>query len=570
MSVLINNSVFGIGQQVFTTQDAVVPGLNLNLISGTDAPSTLSSVTGGQKLWTSYDKDTPVSQYNAHVRADVYLNFGDIPTEIIGVYNTTVQTYFNPTFWQGVQSDPTNTFLRYETLGNSYTYAYHGNTPSFLTYYSCIAQKIVYDPNHPNFSYEIDIHGAFGSDADVLSLLDLLANHCATVIASKQISTSNTPSIILSFADGTSSGHVGDTVTVKGSNWTPNTPVVLTGAFNPYTKTIRANQVDSQGNWSTTAVTSNAIEPADYTITATQGTLSATCQMTIIATNTNANPNTCVTIITSVIGPNAYVKQGDLGSWIPAQAGMAIGVDYQIKATTPVPGVIQSVEVKVYPPNTQTPVPSSETPLLTMNLRSGNVKFIKNEFLSATKVQCTFDATPIDTNNMNTNLRVLTMPRLGIDRDNMILLYHALYHDIDTDFELIGNASQTTVYTFEGNVEVSDDQNITTVEVAANHAETATTSGIISQPTSFDPTSIDRWWIITPTSTITSTLTNTPKPTGSTNNTISIGNMLPVLTVIAAVILAIIVAIVVLRKKRPKNITQENYPPPPPPPPDNF
>ena len=219
-------------QQIFTSQDAVVPGLNIRLTSGSD-PATIVGVTGGQRLWPVYYQKTVVNNTNIVVSILVFLNYGDVPQEAYNMFNTTAQTYFSPGWIQTLKTDNDLRIIKVDIQPYSKTVVRITQKFDRLNYYLCYADKLVYDPQHPNFDYFIMIDAHFLSESVFLSTLDLLANHFQAVIESKVL---RTPTVTATFADGSTSGPAGASITLKGSSWAPNTAVTLNSScFDTFT-----------------------------------------------------------------------------------------------------------------------------------------------------------------------------------------------------------------------------------------------------------------------------------------------------------------------------------------------
>lgn len=67
--------------------------------------------------------------------------------------------------------------------------------------------------------------------------------------------------------------------------------------------------------------------------------------------------------------------------------------------------------------------------------------------------------------------------------------------DLQTDFQVIYNASGTFVYAYEGVVTLSDANGANAVEVKQNQMASVKEGGLPSAPSAFDPSSVISWWV---------------------------------------------------------------------------
>jgi hypothetical protein len=532
-------------QQVFTSQDAVVPGLPLTLDNGTDVPMPIEGITGGQELWPTYSSPTIVEGSTFHTVAYVYLNYGDVPQEVIGMYNETAQTYLSLAYMQSFQNNSDFRVITMDSQSNSRTLIVI--TTQFVAgnYYQGYAFRIVYDPQHPNFEYYIHVDGIFTSDSELVNIVNLLDSHFAAVVASKQLNP-KTPTVTAVFADGTTNGTAGATLTVSGGNWTPNTQVTLTsGCFNAHLGTV-VTQADSVGGFSLSVLTGSVLEPGTWTIIAQQGSLSANTKITIYTPSQSTSQTSQGAggffLVSSAKG-DCYVQRGGTGPWILIEPFMEIYPGDAIKSSR---GSVSNTGIWVDYFN------SEGGRVYGMALDDGAVVLLgalppSNPYGALGAVDVSPDPTIPES---RFDVYFESSPQIG-RWDIQVPV--GVIHDADNAFELIGNSSETTVYLFNGTLEVSDLTGNNTVTVGANQTVTMAAGGLITAPTAFDPTTVDQWWTaVMPSSSNTSTGTSTVTSTNTSANAFSMRNLLSgnTLYVVLIVVIAIVVLGLIMTRRR--------------------
>jgi hypothetical protein len=67
-------------------------------------------------------------------------------------------------------------------------------------------------------------------------------------------------------------------------------------------------------------------------------------------------------------------------------------------------------------------------------------------------------------------------------------------NDENTEFEVVGNSTVTTVYVFNGSVQFSNLAWTSNVTVRSSQTATMAMAGLATSPTAFDPTTVNHWW----------------------------------------------------------------------------
>ncbi|MGD0978796.1 MAG: hypothetical protein ABR962_06595 [Candidatus Bathyarchaeia archaeon] len=191
------------------------------------------------------------------------------------------------------------------------------------------------------------------------------------------------------------------------------------------------------------------------------------------------------TFVISQLNGDISVQRGASGPWIPAENNMVIHPADAIKAGTGAAVTTNSLKIDYYAPNSPYPI---SVPMFGIVFREGVVVLLTAKDI----VSCT-----VATNS-------ITGPYMGImhfsssQSHNPLVLemdqMNTMFTITDTDFELVGNSSETTLYTFNGTVQVSDLTGNNTFTVGANQTATIATGGVTTGPTAFDPTTVDQWW----------------------------------------------------------------------------
>ena len=568
---LVRPPIGAASQQVFSSYDAVVPGYPLALVSGSDVPGTIYTMTNGQRLWPTYSNQTTVGGYNVHPVAGVQLTYGDVPSEVFALYNSNAQTYVNVDWMNQFKTSSDFRIVKMDVQADSRTFIVIGKAYEFLSYYIGAAYTVVYDPAHPNFTFYIHVGGDFLSEGDLVNDLNMLSAHFAAVVAAKE----QHPWFNATFADGTTSGPLNAAVKLSGGNWTPNTAVnIISACTTPWNVTIPASQVDSSGRWSTTTTTVAQLDPGTYTITATQGALQVIVHLTIVAssgtttTTTTAKPDG-YWVVTRTQG-NVLVQRGGNPPWIPVTEATQLNEGDVIKAEGP--GGVSSHSIAVAYVSYQTWEDYKKNPigiwglnrqgLVGMVVADGEVILMGTNKAGNLGLKVGMDSTT------GGCLFYFSSGSLSIDADN-VLLESARILDKGTEYEVVGDVNGTTVYTLNGTVLLSDLNGTQAVTIGANQKATVSASGSITGASSFNPSSVDRWWedalpqqpsttttTTTSASATTSTMTTTSASTSASNgatNGSGLGTLAQVmgdLPTIIAVVVAVILAVTALSYMR--------------------
>jgi len=253
------------------------------------------------------------------------------------------------------------------------------------------------------------------------------------------------------------------------------------------------------------------------------------------------------------------VQRGGTGPWIPATAGMKVYVNDAIKASG---SVANAVQLEYYGND-------SSTPVAAVKIAEGQVVLLPPG--NAPNPYLRFSITPYSSTSQPGDIVYFdhySSPSGGqsLAQMDVIMSTVAVVHVSDTQFEVIGNSTQATVYTFSGTVQLSDSAGTSTMTVGANQTATMAAGGPLSAPAAFDPTSINQWWS-----------TATTKPSGTSGIVSSLEDLLggnTLYLVLIAVVAVVVLGLLATRrrggaKQEVRNgttITQTvNVLPPPPP-----
>jgi hypothetical protein len=293
-------------------------------------------------------------------------------------------------------------------------------------------------------------------------------------------------------------------------------------------------------------------------------------------TEETVNPASEVKFTISYLYGVVYIQRGGIGNWIRAEKGMQIYPNDAIKVPH-----IDKIPV-IYEDTVTITCSSDYLDLFGIVLGEGEVVF---------KVSQT---------DINAPIRVNVKPDTESSQPGDVIYFHGLYEnhpsvniytdqaevvDHETDFELLGNTTATTLYTFGGAVKISDLNQTSTVTVGANQMSTVFAGKTPANPISFDPATVQKWWSLAlqaldepSTSPAQPTKTSTPLPTQSSSSRTPqptqpemfprlpalVTTVLPYMIIGAVAVILGVVFMVVQRRKK------QGFPPPPPPPPPGY
>jgi hypothetical protein len=191
------------------------------------------------------------------------------------------------------------------------------------------------------------------------------------------------------------------------------------------------------------------------------------------------------TFVIGRLNGDVSVQRGGSGPWIPAENNMTLHPFDAIKAGTGAGVTSHSVEIDYYAPNSSFPI---SVPMFGMVLGGGEVVLLTaKDVVSCLVATNSITGHPADIIHFSSSgSHGPFVVELG--QMNMMLTVS------DTEFELVGNSSETTLYTFNGTVEVTDLTGNNTLTVGANQTTTIAIGGLTTGLTAFDPTTMDQWW----------------------------------------------------------------------------
>jgi hypothetical protein len=438
-SGLLSQLTFAANSNIFTAQDAPIPGLNLALVEDVPMMSYASAYGGGWQLIASLKSD--VMDGTLHLRIFVDYTISCINSEegATSLFNDQTPNFgLSTSEVQSVLNDPSNTVIKSNIQGKSKTLIYQV-LPQESSHPQCAARVIVQSQTYPNWIYWIFVYGnGFSGAADLETKVNLVIDHCQWLILTKQQNNpTSTPT-----TTPTSATPTNVVTPTESSAFTPQTSISLaptptrSGQDNEkFTVNYHSGNVQvkfkGETNW-VTLKDDMVLYPGDEIITTSSGLKGG--QFSFVELHHS--------------GMDYYSDRDILLSF---ESGMKL-------EHSPIPAEEVMTDIILYEGGFGT--------------ESAAADFV-------------FQDTALIGKNLLSDTRIVTPDSIITTKG--------------TQFEVIINQTGTIVRTFSGIVEVTDLNGENSVNVGANQTCTVPSGGNPGTVATFNPSNVDQWWTKLPT-----------------------------------------------------------------------